>query len=155
MTHAAPTRNPIPRVLSRTWRVQDLGIMDGAVVTARELTVTLRRTRRGLSGLIDGVRATAAEVLYRLRALRADPVVLSEVLNPDHQDAQPVIGKRRACTLHRLMAAFGLREHYALASCVVGREVASLAALTETEARAVWRVLREMFPERTAAAVGA
>lgn len=58
----------------------------------------------------------------------------------------PTIGKARACRLHRLMGRLGLHEHYGLATRALGRDVFSLAALTETEARAVWAFVVKLLP---------
>ena len=57
----------------------------------------------------------------------------------------PTIGKARARKLHVLMARFGIVNHYAAAEKAVQHEVSSLAALTETEARKVWRYLKAHF----------
>lgn len=56
------------------------------------------------------------------------------------------IGKARAARLHRLMGRAGLMEHYGFARRALGREVHSLAALTEGEARQVWGFVCHMFP---------
>ncbi|WP_288433055.1 hypothetical protein [uncultured Deinococcus sp.] len=58
----------------------------------------------------------------------------------------PTIGKARACRLHRLMGRLGLHEHYGLAARALGRDVFSLAALTEAEARAVWAFVVNLLP---------
>lgn len=60
----------------------------------------------------------------------------------------PTIGKRRACELHRLMGRAGIPsgEHYGFAGAALDRPVFSLAALTEADARQVWRFLCSAFP---------
>jgi len=65
------------------------------------------------------------------------------------------IGKARAAHLHRLMGRLGLcnPDHYGSARRATGRDVFSLATLTEQEAREVWAYLCRTFPQaRTLAA---
>ena len=104
-------------------------------------TVTLSRADLGgkLSATLNG------EVVERGRALRllqnADTTVTAEVL--------PVtIGAARAARLHRILGRVGLcnSDHYGNACRALGREVFSLATLTEAEARTFWRYLQRMFP---------
>lgn len=60
---------------------------------------------------------------------------------------EPVtIGKTRASRLHRLLSRLGLghADHYRAASAALGRTVASLAALSEQEARRVWNHARAL-----------
>ena len=56
------------------------------------------------------------------------------------------IGKARASRLHRILSRLGLghADHYRAASAALGRMVASLAALTEVEARRVWNHARAL-----------
>ena len=56
------------------------------------------------------------------------------------------IGKARASRLHRILSRLGLghADHYRAASAALGRLVASLAALTEMEARRVWNHARAL-----------
>lgn len=58
------------------------------------------------------------------------------------------IGKARAATLHRLMARAGIPsgQHYGFASDALGEPVYSLAALSEQQARVVWRWLQATTP---------
>lgn len=58
----------------------------------------------------------------------------------------PTIGKARAARLHKIMGRLGLHAHYGVAARALGREVFSLAALTEAEARQVWAFVVNMFP---------
>jgi len=64
------------------------------------------------------------------------------------------IGKARAAKLHRLMGRLGLcnPDHYGSARRAIGRDVFSLATLTEQEAREVWSYLCRTFPEARALA---
>ena len=56
------------------------------------------------------------------------------------------IGKARASRLHRILSRLGLghSDHYRAASAALGRMVASLAALSEQEARKVWNHARAL-----------
>ena len=56
------------------------------------------------------------------------------------------IGNARASRLHRILSRLGLSnaDHYRAASAALGRMVASLAALTEVEARKVWNHARAL-----------
>lgn len=58
------------------------------------------------------------------------------------------IGKARAHKLHGLMARAGIPagEHYGFAGAALDQAVYSLAALTEAQARAVWRFLTATHP---------
>lgn len=58
----------------------------------------------------------------------------------------PTIGKARAARLHKIMGRLGLHEHYGLAARALGRDVFSLAELTEAEARAVWAFVVNLIP---------
>lgn len=64
------------------------------------------------------------------------------------------IGKARARRLHILMARAGVAsgQHYTEAARALGRGVASLAALTEGEARRVWAHLCRAYPAAAGAA---
>ena len=57
------------------------------------------------------------------------------------------IGKARACRLHKILARLGLghADHYRAASAALTREVPSLAALSEGEAREVWNHARRVY----------
>ncbi|WP_231557312.1 hypothetical protein [Deinococcus sp. YIM 77859] len=65
----------------------------------------------------------------------------------------PTIGKARAAKLHRLMGRAGIPsgEHYSFAGAALNLPVYSLAALTEDQARQVWRFLCALFPQARAA----
>jgi hypothetical protein len=56
------------------------------------------------------------------------------------------IGNARASRLHRILSRLGLgrADHYRAASAALGRLVASLAALSEQEARRVWNHARTL-----------
>ncbi len=61
------------------------------------------------------------------------------------------IGKARACRLHKILSRLGLghADHYRAASAALAREVDSLAALTESEGRAVWNHARRLWLAHT------
>ncbi|GAA5513800.1 hypothetical protein Dcar01_02548 [Deinococcus carri] len=110
--------------------------------TARH-TVTLTSTPEGIAAQVDGQAAPLADAVSILDM--ADRVeVLAEV-----PATPPTIGKARAARLHRLMGRLGLcnPDHYGSAARAVGREVFSLATLTEAEARAVWAYLCHTLPQ--------
>lgn len=106
-------------------------------------TVTLTSTPAGIVAQVDGQPAPLADAVRILNA--ADQVeVLAEV-----PATPPTIGKARAARLHRLMGRLGLcnPDHYGSARRATGREVFSLATLTEVEAREVWAYLCRTFPQ--------
>lgn len=135
-----------PEALSRTWAavIEDRAYSE--VWGVRRHTVTLSRAYVGapMTAEVDGEAADFEEAV-RLLA-RAEVLTLTaEVLAPL---PAPTIGKARAAKFHRILGRFGLPSayHYRAASDALGREVASLAALTEEEARRVWAFLRRLFP---------
>ena len=139
-----------PEALSRTWALKVAHKLDGAVISAHAHTVTLSRDYVGgpLSAEVDGEAADVARAV-RLIEWAYEQEVAAEVLAPL---PAPVIGKARAARLHRLMGRAGLFEHYGFAARALGREVYSLAALTEGEARKVWQFVQHMTaPAGTAA----
>ncbi|GGS10773.1 hypothetical protein [Deinococcus sedimenti] len=75
--------------------------------------------------------------------------LVAEEIHPD----PTTIGNTRASKLHRLMARAGIpgSQHYGFASAALDRNVTSLAALTEQEARQVWAFLCETHPAIVAA----
>lgn len=140
-----------PEALSRTWAavIEDRAYSE--VWGVRRHTVTLSRAYVGapMTAEVDGEAADFEEAV-RLLA-RAEVLTLTaETLAPL---PAPTIGKARASRLHRLMGRAGLMEHYGFARRVLGREVYSLAALTEEEARKVWQFVQHMTaPAKGAAA---
>ena len=69
---------------------------------------------------------------------------LADLAYLPHSFEQATIGNARASRLHRILSRLGLghADHYRAASAALGRMVASLAALTEQEARKVWNHAR-------------
>lgn len=135
-----------PEALTRTWRTHNTTEQDGAVISSSSHTVTLRRDFVGgpLTAEVDGQAAPVRRAVLLLEdAWKVE--VLAEDLAPL---PAPTIGKARAHKLHKLMARVGVFQahHYATATRATGREVDSLAALTEDEARDVWAYLCRTFP---------
>lgn len=132
-----------PEALSRTWRTHNTAEMDGAVISASRHTVTLSRAFVGgpLSAEVDG---QTAELAYAVGLL--EDAWKTEVLAEDLAPLPaPAIGKARAHRLHKLLGSLPV-DHYGIAGRALGRDVQSLATLTEAEARQVWRFVCHMFP---------
>lgn len=134
------------RAHTRTWQTVTRDRLDGAVIQTRAHTVTLTRTAHGIEATVNGQPAPLEDAVSILQG--ADSVTKTgEVM-----EAAP-IGKPRAARLHRLMARAGVPsgEHYGFAGAALDRPVFSLAALTEEDARSVWRFLCATFPQARAA----
>ena len=71
---------------------------------------------------------------------------LADLAHLPYTFERATIGKARASRLHRILSRLGLghADHYHAASAALGRMVASLAALTEQEARTVWNHARAL-----------
>ena len=71
---------------------------------------------------------------------------LDDLSNLPYTFERATIGNARASRLHRILSRLGLSnaDHYRAASAALGRMVASLAALTEVEARKVWNHARAL-----------
>ena len=71
---------------------------------------------------------------------------LDDLAHLPHSFERATIGKARASRLHRILSRLGLgnADHYRAASSALGRMVASLATLTEQEARKVWNHARRV-----------
>ena len=135
------TRRP---ALSRTWATVTTYRECGVVIEVSRDTVTLSRDDLGgkLSATLNG------EVVELGRAIRLLQNADSTTLTAEVLPAVPVtIGKARAAKLHKIMTRVGVPSvhHYASAARATGREVWSLASLTELEARQTWAYLCRMF----------
>ena len=157
-----------PCNITRTWRA-DLygGWGDGSSATVKIAThiITLSADHRGgVTATIDGEAADLERakgyLLWAKRDNRLD--VLSTVCHePPPPDpltlCEPVIGKARAHTLHKIMGKLGLphKQHYGLAAFAVDEPfpLGSLASLTEREARRVWAYLCGKYPQAREVAV--
>ena len=133
-----------PEALSRTWRLEVAHKLDNVVISVHTYEVTLSRAHVGgeLAATIDGQPAELKQAIYLIQGARKQEVV-SEVLAPL---PAPTIGKARAHRLHKILGRLGLHEHYGLATRATGRDVFSLASLTEEEARRVWAYVTNMLP---------
>ena len=71
---------------------------------------------------------------------------LDDLAHLSYTFERATIGNARASRLHRILSRLGLghADHYRAASAALGRMVASLAALTEQEARTVWNHARAL-----------
>lgn len=122
---------------TRTFRASYQITLESAVLSAHTHIITITgRTLKTIQATVDGVIVTVEE------AERITRLALSlgsfEKIGETSPEPSP-IGKARAHAMHVELARHGYpTNHYDLASGVLGREVASLAALTEAEARAVW-----------------
>lgn len=150
-----------PRNISRTWKV-DLygGWGDGpsASVFMGSHIITLSADHNGiLSAIIDDeAQATPDRAVNLLEWAKSDGYF--KLLSEEHT-APPaplelpaqVIGKARACTLHKIMGMTGLpnAQHYALAAAALGEPwpLETLSDLNEVEARAVWDHLCKLYPK--------
>lgn len=97
--------------------------------------------------VVDGTEITEREarVNWIESAVR---YALDRGVKPEKVMAEVKIGKARARNMHVEMGKRGIPsgEHYRYASQVLGRPVFSLAALTEAEARLVWRDVVGRYP---------
>lgn len=131
--------------LSRTWRTHNTTELDGAVISARQHTVTLSREVVGgpLNAEVDGQPANVKQAVNLLSdAWKVE--VLAEVLS--QPTAPATLGNARAHKLHQIMSRLGLQDHYGIARRATGNDCFSLAVLTEAEAKQVWAYLLNMFP---------
>lgn len=146
-------KNTNPVTVTRTWEVAlygSYGEGSSATVSLGTRTVTLtggrdvRGQRLPLTAQVDGQPTPIREAVGLLEWAKSEGRVtlLSEAR------VVPTIGKPRAARLHRLMSNVGIPsgEHYGFAGAALDRPVFSLAALTEPEARAVWRFLTATHP---------
>lgn len=131
-----------PEALSRTFHTVTEYRAYGEYWGNAAHTVTLSREYVGgpLSAEVDGEAADLDRAVKIITGATRQEVT-AEVLAPL---PAPTIGKARAAKLHKLMGRAGLFEHYGFAARALGREVFSLASLTEEEARTVWARVQHM-----------
>ncbi|TSA87896.1 hypothetical protein FNU79_01225 [Deinococcus detaillensis] len=137
--------NTNTKALSRTWETVTTYTACGENWGSVTRTVTLSREVLGgpISATVNGEAVNVARADRLLR--NADTMTLTaEVLATE----PATIGKARAARLHRLMGRIGLcgPDHYGNARRALGRDVFSLASLTEQEARRFWIHLWRTFP---------
>lgn len=111
-----------------------------------EYTVTVWKDGADYRATVNGEEVEFMEAARIIGMADRLTVTAETLVTPD--PAPVTIGKARAAKLHRLMGRAGLPSpaHYASAARALGREVSSLAALTEGEARTVWAYLCAHFP---------
>lgn len=145
---STPTEKPAATF--RAWEAVVIFRECGVVTERRVYAVTLARTADGFAATVNGQPCPHGEAA-RLLNMADRVTVTAETLEAP---TPPTIGKARASKLHRLMARAGVPtgEHYGFAGAALDRPVYSLAALTEEDARAVWRFLAFTHPSIQAAA---
>ena len=112
--------------------------LDDAVIANAAHLITVTGYGDSIQFAVDGqpVSTLQAEGIRQLALSRG---TFERLSGPS---LQPVIGKARARAMHVELARRGYpTNHYDLASGVLNREIASLAALIEVEARTVWTCL--------------
>ena len=123
---------------TRTFRARYLVIVETAVLSVHDYLLTFTGYGAAIQITLDGKRCSKA-VAEAITKLALNLGTFERLSGPEL--AQP-IGKARARAMHIELARHGYpTNHYDLASGVLGREIASLAALTEVEARTVWTCL--------------
>lgn len=143
-----------PVTVTRTWKLDLYGSYGEGrsarvLLGSRTVTLTGGRSAQGqrlpLTAQVDGEEATVIQAVSLLEWAKAEGRV--ELVSEER--SVPTIGKARAARLHRLMGRLGLcnPDHYGSARRATGREVFSLATLTEAEAREVWAYLCRTFPQ--------
>ncbi|SMB93199.1 hypothetical protein [Deinococcus hopiensis] len=122
-----------PRAKTITYKARVADVEYGVIRSVTTHFVTLARDHSGnLSAIVDGENMNFVEASRLLdRASQVEKI--EEVILP----APAPIGNPAAHQLHRTLGRLGYRNHYALASEVLGRTVTSLAALTAEDAATV------------------
>ncbi len=123
---------------TRTFRARYLVIVETAVLSAHDYLLTFTGYGAAIQITLDGKRCSKA-VAEAITKLALNLGTFKRLSGPSQQ---LVIGKARAHAMHVELARRGYpTNHYDLASGVLNREIASLAALIEVEARTVWTCL--------------
>ena len=115
---------------------------------------TYSYARPAMWGREDAMTATVQGGQLVAGTLRGQPMTghcwkgctLADLASLPNTFERATIGKPRASRLHRILSRLGLghADHYRAASAALGRMVASLAALSEPEARKVWNHARAL-----------
>ena len=123
---------------TRTFRASYLVMTEGAVLSAHNHLLTFTGYGADIVITLDGQPCS----FEHAEAITRCALSLGSFERLSGPSLTPTIGKPAAHTLHVELAKRGYpTNHYDLASGVLGRDVASLAALTENEARMVWTSL--------------
>ena len=129
----------------RVWNLTAYAMQDGAVLSVHTFTVKVERVGDTLTAAyVDGLPVSIERAALLLTWAR-DTGTVKQVEAFDPAPAL-TLGKPRASRLHRILARLGLghADHYRAASAALGRMVASLATLSEQEARRVWNHARAL-----------
>lgn len=146
--------NTTPRNITRTWKVDLYGTWGegrSASVFLCSRTVTLSADALGRrTASVDGEPATVERAVQLLTWAREDGHLT--LLNEErHPEPVAAIGKPRASLLHKIMGMAGIpkAQHYTLSAAALGepRPLATLAGLTEGEARTIWAYLCAQYPK--------
>lgn len=115
---------------------------------------TYSYARPALGGRDDAMTATIQGGRLVAGTLNGQPMTghcwaactLADLAYLPHSFERATIGNARASKLHRILSRLDLghADHYRAASAALGRMVASLAALSEQEARTVWNHARAL-----------
>lgn len=146
-----------PRNITRTWNARlygGWGDSSSAKVSLNEHEITLSADEHGrITAMIDGQTQAEPTRAVSLLNWAKEEGQLTLI----HEERRPlplppvVIGKARACTLHKIMGMTGLpkAQHYSLSAAALGEPhpLDSLATLTEREARTVWAYLCRVYPK--------
>lgn len=120
---------------TRTFRASYLVMTEGAVLSAHNHLLTFTGYGADIVITLDGQPCSFEQA----EAITRCALSLGSFDRLSGPSLTPTIGKDRAHAMHVALAKHGHpTNHYDLASGVLGREVASLAALNENEARRVW-----------------
>ena len=141
-----------------TWQVRLYGSWgDGGsakLLLGTHLVTLIADAQGQLSAEIDGqAEETLRRAVSYLEWAKAEgsvQKVSDSRRDPAPEDCAPVIGKGRACTLHKIMGLAGLpsAQHYAISAAALGEPwpLSTLADLTEREAQTVWAHLCRVYP---------
>ena len=129
----------------RVWKLTAYAMQDGAVLSAHSYTVKVERVGNTFTAAYLEGQPVSIERAALLLTWARDTGTVKQVEAFDPAPALP-LGKPRASRLHLVLSRLGLghADHYRAASAVLGREVDSLAALTEQEGRTVWNHVRRL-----------
>ena len=123
----------------RVWNLTAAAILDGAVLSVHTYTVKVECMGDTLTAAYVDGQPVSIERAANLICWAKDTGTVKQVEAFDPTPAL-TLGKPCASRLHRILAYLGLghADHYRAASASSGRPVASLAALSEQEARTIW-----------------
>lgn len=128
--------------VTRSSTGEDSSSTDNAGTTAEAQAFKRACSKFGLGRYLYDLRPTWVTYDAAAKKLVETPTLAARQQPPSSQPEKPseTIGSDRANAMHRELARAGLpgSEHYRFASSVLGRQVHSLAKLTEAEATRIW-----------------